>query len=411
MKRKIAFILITVLLVGMTSVFAEDFSDISGHWAEKEIISAQKTEIVNGDGTGRFRPNDTVTRAEFLKMLTAMIVPKLGLSDVPEEYKTENNWYSKYYNFSTAVYLRPDEENEINGINPGLFKDDASLPIERWEMAYMAGSMLENMLYMTPTEDLSFNDKSEIEKLSVSKYVILTADSGVIRGGSDGNFNPYAIGSRAEAAVIVLRMNEFIDDYIETETAKQEEEYNKILAEYDAKLKTYSKDEIPTKNVKVKFTMDTGKHFVVELYPDYAPQTVANFVNLVQSGFYNGLTFHRVIDGFMAQGGDPEGTGCGGSDECIKGEFSTNGVNNTLSHTRGVVSMARSQNPNSASSQFFICYGDCTFLDGQYAAFGKVISGMEVVDDFLKTERRISFGGERSTPVTPIVMKTVEVLN
>lgn len=411
MKRKIAFILITVLLVGMTSVFAEDFSDISGHWAEKEIISAQKTEIVNGDGTGRFRPNDTVTRAEFLKMLTAMIVPKLGLSDVPEEYKTENNWYSKYYNFSTAVYLRPDEENEINGINPGLFKDDASLPIERWEMAYMAGSMLENMLYMTPTEDLSFNDKSEIEKLSVSKYVILTADSGVIRGGSDGNFNPYAIGSRAEAAVIVLRMNEFIDDYIETETAKQEEEYNKILAEYDAKLKTYSKDEIPTKNVKVKFTMDTGKHFVVELYPDYAPQTVANFVNLVQSGFYNGLTFHRVVDGFIAQGGDPNGDGSGGADNYILGEFSANGVtSNTLSHTEGVISMARSSIPNSASSQFFICFDDASFLDGSYAAFGKVISGMEVVKDFTKVEREINEMGEVAVPKTPIVIRKAEVI-
>lgn len=162
---------------------------------------------------------------------------------------------------------------------------------------------------------------------------------------------------------------------------------------------------------QIKVTMENGGEFVIELCPENAPITCENFLKLAKSGFYNGLTFHRVIDGFMAQGGDPEGTGCGGSDECIKGEFSTNGVNNTLSHTRGVVSMARSQNPNSASSQFFICYGDCTFLDGQYAAFGKVISGMEVVDDFLKTERRISFGGERSTPVTPIVMKTVEVLN
>ncbi|MBO5895756.1 MAG: peptidylprolyl isomerase, partial [Clostridia bacterium] len=129
-----------------------------------------------------------------------------------------------------------------------------------------------------------------------------------------------------------------------------------------------------------------------------------------KSGFYNGLTFHRVIDGFMAQGGDPEGKGCGGSDENIKGEFRINGVNNTLSHTRGVISMARSSNPNSASSQFFICYGDCTFLDGQYAAFGKVTEGMEVVDDFLKIDRRMSFGGERSVPVEPIVMKNVETI-
>ena len=160
----------------------------------------------------------------------------------------------------------------------------------------------------------------------------------------------------------------------------------------------------------IKVTMENGESFVIELCPEQAPITCENFLKLVKNGFYNGLTFHRVIDGFMAQGGDPEGTGCGGSDENIKGEFRMNGVNNTLSHTRGVISMARSQNPNSASSQFFICYGDCTFLDGQYAAFGKVIEGMETVDNFLKIDRRMSFGGERSTPVKPIVMKTVEVI-
>ncbi|MBO5896722.1 MAG: peptidylprolyl isomerase, partial [Clostridia bacterium] len=143
---------------------------------------------------------------------------------------------------------------------------------------------------------------------------------------------------------------------------------------------------------KVKVTMENGGEFVIELCPEQAPVTCENFLKLVKSGFYNGLTFHRVIDGFMAQGGDPEGTGCGGSDENIKGEFRINGVNNTLSHTRGVISMARSSNPNSASSQFFICYGDCTFLDGQYAAFGKVTECMEVFDDFLKIDRRMSFG-------------------
>ncbi|MBR5442562.1 MAG: peptidylprolyl isomerase [Clostridia bacterium] len=161
---------------------------------------------------------------------------------------------------------------------------------------------------------------------------------------------------------------------------------------------------------KVKVTMENGGQFTIELCPEQAPITCENFLKLVKSGFYNGLTFHRVIDGFMAQGGDPEGTGCGGSDENIKGEFRINGVNNTLSHTRGVISMARSSSPNSASSQFFICYGDCTFLDGQYAAFGKVTEGMEVVDDFLKIDRRMSFGGERSVPVEPIVMKTVETI-
>ena len=119
---------------------------------------------------------------------------------------------------------------------------------------------------------------------------------------------------------------------------------------------------------------------VVELYPDVAPKTVDNFVRLAQNGFYDGLTFHRIISGFMIQGGDPQGNGTGGSGVNIKGEFSANGVKNDLSHTRGVISMARSQLYDSASSQFFIVHQDSTFLDGQYAAFGMVTEGMDVVD-------------------------------
>ena len=124
---------------------------------------------------------------------------------------------------------------------------------------------------------------------------------------------------------------------------------------------------------------DYGR-IVAELYADTAPITVANFLSLVDSGFYNGLTFHRIISGFMIQGGDPNGNGTGGSSQRIKGEFSANGVENDLKHTRGVLSMARSSAMDSASSQFFIMHADAPHLDGQYAAFGKVISGMEVVD-------------------------------
>ena len=123
----------------------------------------------------------------------------------------------------------------------------------------------------------------------------------------------------------------------------------------------------------------------IELDENAAPLTVQNFKELVQEGFYNGLIFHRVISGFMIQGGDPTGTGCGGSSKNIKGEFLMNGVNNPLSHTRGVISMARSNNPDSASSQFFICHEDAKFLDGQYAAFGKVYEGMDVVDRIANT--------------------------
>ena len=133
-------------------------------------------------------------------------------------------------------------------------------------------------------------------------------------------------------------------------------------------------------NPTFKIEMENGGIIEGELYPEIAPQSVYNFISLADRGYYNGLIFHRVISGFMIQGGDPTGTGMGGPGYCIKGEFLFNGVKNTLKHKRGVLSMARAQSPNSAGSQFFIMHADGNFLDGQYAAFGKVTSGIEVVD-------------------------------
>ena len=158
--------------------------------------------------------------------------------------------------------------------------------------------------------------------------------------------------------------------------------------------------------------VQSGNTIVLTLHTDQAPITCENFEELVNEGFYNGLTFHRVVDGFMAQGGDPEGTGMGGSEETIKGEFKANGVDNELSHQRGVVSMARSNDYDSASSQFFICYnGQHTdSLDGNYAAFANVTEGMEVVDDFLKVDRDMNSSGEIAVPKTPIVMEKVEMI-
>ncbi len=190
----------------------------------------------------------------------------------------------------------------------------------------------------------------------------------------------------------------------------------KFLALTMAALVTFSfggcKKEEAVTGSKVKFTMQNGGSFIIELYPEYAPETCENFLTLVSEGFYDGLTFHRVIDDFMAQGGDPEGTGLGGSGKEIKGEFARNGFKqNTLSHTRGVVSMARSPvSYDSASSQFFICYVDSTYLDGDYAAFGKVIEGMEVVDAFLDIERELDSSGYYSVPKTPIVIEKAEVI-
>lgn len=150
--------------------------------------------------------------------------------------------------------------------------------------------------------------------------------------------------------------------------------------------------------------MENGKKIKIELYPEIAPISCANFEKLVNSGFYDGLTFHRVIPGFMIQGGCPNGTGTGGPGWNIKGEFSSNGVKNDLKHTRGVLSMARSMMPDSAGSQFFIMHEDAPHLDGQYAAFGKVIEGMDVVDEIAETPTDF-----RDKHVNPQIMKKVTI--
>ena len=154
----------------------------------------------------------------------------------------------------------------------------------------------------------------------------------------------------------------------------------------------------------VVIEMENGKKIKIELYPEIAPITVANFEKLVNQGFYNGLIFHRVIPGFMIQGGCPDGTGMGGPGWNIKGEFSSNGVKNDLKHTRGVISMARSMRPDSAGSQFFIMHEDAPHLDGQYAAFGKVVEGIEVVDEIAGVETDYA-----DKPLTAQVMKSVTI--
>ena len=157
-------------------------------------------------------------------------------------------------------------------------------------------------------------------------------------------------------------------------------------------------------NPIVTFTMENGDVMKAELYPDVAPNTVNNFISLVKKGFYDGLIFHRVIAGFMIQGGDPEGSGMGGPGYSIKGEFNYNGVENNLKHSRGVLSMARAQHPDSAGSQFFIMHADAPHLDGQYAAFGKLVEGEDVLDSIASIDTDWS-----DRPRTPQVMKTVTV--
>lgn len=159
------------------------------------------------------------------------------------------------------------------------------------------------------------------------------------------------------------------------------------------------------KNPIATITMENGKSIVLELYPDKAPNTVNNFISLANSGFYDGLIFHRVIKGFMIQGGDPAGSGMGGPGYSIAGEFKTNGfADNDIKHARGVISMARSMMPNSAGSQFFIMHANSSHLDGQYAAFGMTIEGLDTVDEIAATQTDF-----RDKPLNAQVMKTVRV--
>ncbi|MBM7666223.1 peptidyl-prolyl cis-trans isomerase B (cyclophilin B) [Solibacillus kalamii] len=178
----------------------------------------------------------------------------------------------------------------------------------------------------------------------------------------------------------------------------------KETAENEEQETTVNYAEEVTENPIVTITMENDEKIVIELEPKTSPNTVANFISLVEDGFYDGLIFHRVIPGFMIQGGDPDGTGMGGPDYTIKGEFTSNGFENTLTHERGVISMARSQDPDSAGSQFFIMTEQATHLDGDYAAFGKVTEGMETVDEIVAAER-----AKNDKPLEDQKIKTVEV--
>lgn len=164
------------------------------------------------------------------------------------------------------------------------------------------------------------------------------------------------------------------------------------------------------KNPIVTIEMESGKVIKAELYPEIAPNTVANFLSLAGSGFYDGLTFHRVIYGFMIQGGCPDGTGMGGPGYHIKGEFAANGFKNDLKHTEGVLSMARAMMPDSAGSQFFIMHRNSPHLDGQYAAFGKVIDGDAIIDQIANVQTGNYGWYMQDVPTTPVVIETIEVI-
>ena len=400
MFKKIVSSILALCIFGAT-VSAHPFTDTQGHWADEEIGYAYENKIVNGYSDGLFKPQGTVTRAEFVKMLMSVIGENLVL--IVTEIEDNSHWAAPYYRFAIESGLfMADDSASYDGVYPAMLEgENYNTPIKRWEMAYMLFTTMVVLLGQYP-EVGTYNDQQAtldtyggMIDLAVSGCI----GFGMITGDQNGNFNPAKEGTRAEAVTIVNRVDRFIKTIIEENNKQREEAENAV----NALVKTY--EEIPNGKPKVSVELSNGKKFKIELYPEMAPQTVANFVALVKDGFYNGLTFHRVIEGFMAQGGDPNGDGTGGAEHTIVGEFAANGFTNLLSHQRGVISMARSEFNNSASSQFFICYEDCSFLDGNYAAFGKVIEGMDVVDSFIDGGLEMSMSGELSTPKEAIVIK------
>ncbi len=412
MKKIITLLLAVFMLLSMSiPAFAHDFTDISGHWAETEIAEAAKAGIVNGDGNGLFRPDDTVTRAEYVKMLVCTILPLYDLTpdDLAKMYANtqSRHWCLRYYMAAIdSQMFNADHENIVETasglVNPGTFSDDnADYKIERWEMAYMTYQMAYSLAQPENMVLPNFGDQTEVGALphEAQLAAAICYNTGIIKGDGEGNFKPRANGKRAEAVAMINRLSKLVQPVLEAQKA------------LEAKIKVYPEDEIPTEHKKVQFTMDNGKKFTMELYPEYAPQTVANFLALVEDGFYNGLTFHRITDEII-QGGDPNGNGTGGPEHLIQGEFAANGFSkNTLKHERGTVSMARSTYYDGAGSQFFICHKDITDLDGQYAAFGKIISGMENIDALANSERKENEMGKLESPVKVIKIKTAKVID
>lgn len=398
---------VAALAMLFSSVFAASLSDIGGHWAEEQINAAYENKTINGDEDGKFRPDDGISRGEFLKMITAFLAGNFNI-EIPEVENAEH-WAQKYYNFAITTYLQGMESVKIDGISPGIFdKKNYDEPLERWEMAYIIDSAL-SAVYGIHSDEGDFSNIADIKEVEenlsqVSSSVKSMISLGIMAGDENGYFLPHFVGTRAEAVVVLSRVSVLTDKIHKYVDSIQQQQQQALKEQEDALKKTnITYEKIPTGHPVVEFTLANGGKFEITLYPEYAPQTCANFLELVSKHFYDGLTFHRVIDGFMAQGGDPNGNGTGGSGSTIFGEFASNGFSqNTLKHEKGVVSMARSQLANSASSQFFICYDDASYLDGQYAAFGKVTKGMNIVENFLMTEMQDNGYGEISSPKKPI---------
>lgn len=266
----------------------------------------------------------------------------------------------------------------------------AALCITAMSAGLLAGcGSSENAEDTSKSQETSAEDTSEQESKTDTKTESGTSDSDEAVSEKEAEEAGFSDGSESESA-----------DSSDTESKDADKESADVA---QGVLLDTSKELTGTHHAEIE-VKDYGT-IEVELDADSAPVTVTNFVKLAQDGFYDGLTFHRIIEGFMIQGGDPNGDGTGGSDENIKGEFSNNGVENNISHTRGTISMARAQDPDSGSSQFFIVQADSTFLDGDYAGFGHVTEGMDIVDKICEDAKPTDDNGTISKEEQPVIEK------
>jgi peptidyl-prolyl cis-trans isomerase B (cyclophilin B) len=357
----------------MASAIPANFSDVNDSaWFYKDMLLLVEKGGISGYPDGTFKPDNNITVAEFLKIVVGTA---LG-----EQEQTGQHWASGYIS-------KAEESGVVLG---GEFSEsDYGRPVTRQEMAMIIGRL--SNVAGTAGSSLSTTTGALTDVAGLTQqykpHVEWCVANGVITGYPDNTFKGSNNATRAEAATMVVRL---ID------------ESRRVGASQPAEPVKPTEQE--KKMIKFSIEMENGDVMSGELYPDIAPETVANFVKLAESGFYDGTIFHRVIPGFMIQGGDPEGTGTGGPGYNIKGEFSSNGFENNLKHERGILSMARAQDPNSAGSQFFIMVANAPYLDGQYAAFGKITEGLSVADKIVGVDR-----DSNDKPGTKQVMKKVTI--
>lgn len=357
------------------------------HWAKEQDIISGYTDKA-GKPTGRFGPSDVVTEAQFAKMLATFLKVQDTEGDLPKA--TAATWSDTHYD-ALARYAVP-----LNGyFNQTLRNTAVKRGTVAQTLGYIAGGKdtLQQAVDFLIAEGISTGQNPQFEGKDTLKYF--------------GTANTL---TRAQVVTLLYRMDAQAKTKVGAFAASTVAGLDSLTAKasvgvmnVDASLKTGEIYTV-TGNPVALVTMATHAKILIELSPQAAPNTVNNFIALAKSGFYDGVTFHRVIPGFMIQGGDPTGTGAGGPNYSIAGEFAANGFINQVPHERGVLSMARTNDPNSAGSQFFLMVEDAPHLDGQYAAFGRVLDGMRTVDTIVGVARNAS-----DKPYEAQVMERVEV--